>query len=123
MNPRVARMVTELRDISFVINSPMTIGLKDVDGDIATLVTDTLFAKGSDEQAQTTLPNPPVFVPQEKDSTYMKRWMYFYLSSIMSPRNLRGWGELAGRVGNVRGGGTVSFYQMGSAPKWISDTE
>ena len=113
-------MVTELRDISYTIECPTVIGLKDIDGDIATLLVDTLFAKASDEQASTTLPDTPVFTAQEKESTYWKRWMYFYLSATASPSMMRGWGELGGRVGNVRGGGTVNFFNQNGQgdPTW-----
>jgi len=105
-------MVDSLRDLSFTIECPTTVGLRDIDGDIATLLVDTLYAKGSDEQVSETLPLPPVVTPQEKESTYLKRWMYFYLSATASPYMLTGWGDLAGKASDVTGGGTVRFHNL-----------
>lgn len=94
--------------------------MSDVNGDIATLLTDTLIAQGSDERITEFFDAPTQSTAQQRESTYQKRWMYFYLSSVLSPYLLKGWGELGAAVNNASGGGTVRFFNNGPGanPTW-----
>lgn len=106
--------VREIRDISYVIDCPVVMGVKDIDGDICTLLVDTLKAKASDDKRTDYSDSSHTNTPQEKESTYLQRWMYFYLSANASPFMLKGWGDFGQSTGAISGSGRGIIHGLNS---------